>query len=110
MKNMEAVVLEIIKKESAVLAKNGRIIKLQRSDLWPGDIIEISEADLQKNGSNRIDRTNHFYEKITHYATAAVRALMPCSAVGYKKIKLRNRIKHLQDITDKIVFQDEKIV
>ena len=49
---MEAVVLEIIKKESAVLAKNGRIIKLQRSDLWPGDIIEISEADLQKNGSN----------------------------------------------------------
>lgn len=104
---MEAVVLEIIKKEAAVLAKNGRIIKLQRSDLWPGDIIEISEADLQKNGSNRIDRTNHFYEKITHYATAAVRALMPCSAV---KIKLRNRIKHLQDITDKIVFQDEKIV
>ena len=85
MKNMEAVVLEIIKKEAAVLAKNGRIIKLQRSDLWPGDIIEISEADLQKNGSNRIDRTNHFYEKITHYATAAVRALMPCSAVRYKK-------------------------
>ena len=30
---MEAVVLEIIKKEAAVLAKNGRIIKLQRSDL-----------------------------------------------------------------------------
>ena len=80
MKNMEAVVLEIIKKEAAVLAKNGRIIKLQRCD-----IIEISEADLQKNGSNRIDRTNHFYEKITHYATAAVRALVPCSAIGYKK-------------------------
>ena len=69
---MEAVVLEIIKKETAVLAKNGQIIKLQRSNLWPGDIIEISEADLQKNGSNRI--------------------------------------KHLQDITDKIVFQDDKIV
>lgn len=82
---MEAVVLEIIKKEAAVLTKNGQIIKLQRFDLWPGDIIEISEADLQKNGSSRIDRTNHFYEKITHYVTTAVRALMPSSAVGYKK-------------------------
>lgn len=70
---MEAVVLEIIKKEAAVLAKNGRIIKLQRSDLWPGDIIEISEADLQKNGSNRIDRTNHFYEKIKFQMAAGLR-------------------------------------
>lgn len=82
---MEAVVLEIIKKEAAVLTKNGQIIKLQRFDLWPGDIIEVSEADLQKNRTNRIDRTNHFYEKIKHYTTAAVRALVPCSVVGYKK-------------------------
>ena len=70
---MEAVVLEIIKKEAAVLTKNGQIIKLQRFDLWPGDIIEVSEADLQKNRTNRIDKTNHFYEKIKLQMAAGLR-------------------------------------
>ena len=70
---MKAVVLEIIKKEAAVLTKNGQIIKLQRSDLWPGDIIEVSEADLQKNRINRIDKTNYFYEKIKFQMAAGLR-------------------------------------
>ena len=71
--------------EDQLIKVNGEVVTQRRKKIYPGDIIEISEADLQKNGSNRIDRTNYFYEKITHYATAAVRALMPCSAVGYKK-------------------------
>lgn len=70
---MKAVVLEIIKKEAAVLTKNGQIIKLQRFDLWPGDIIEVSEADLQKNRTNRIDRSNYFYEKIKLQMAAGLR-------------------------------------
>ena len=76
---MKAVVLEIIKKEAAVLTKNGQIIKLQRFDLWPGDIIEVSEADLQKNRINRIDKTNHFYEKIKFQMAAGLRL---CSKDG----------------------------
>ena len=70
---MKAVVLEIIKKEAAVLTKNGQIIKLQRFDLWPGDIIEVSEADLQKNRTNRINRSNCFYEKIKLQMAAGLR-------------------------------------
>ena len=66
---MKAVVLEIRKKEAAVLVQDGQIIKIRRLDLQPGDTIEISEADLQKN------RTSHFYGKMTRYATAAALAL-----------------------------------
>lgn len=66
---MKAVVLEIRKKEAAVLVQDGQIIKIRRLDLQPGDTIEISEADLQKN------RTRHFNGKMTRYATAAALAL-----------------------------------
>lgn len=67
---MKAVVLEIRKKEAAVLVEDGQIIKIRRLDLQPGDTVEISEAELQK------DRTRHFSGKITRYATAAAIALV----------------------------------
>ena len=66
---MKAVVLEIRKKEAAVLVQDGQIIKIRRLDLQPGDTIEISGAELQKN------RTRHFSGKMTRYATAAALAL-----------------------------------
>ena len=35
--------------------------------------IEVSDADLRKNRNNRIDRTNHFYEKTKFQMAAGLR-------------------------------------